>query len=172
MSLQQEMPVLESADGEPAGESLITIQAEQVAERNNPNIRMAADYNTALTPYSGGKKVINYVEDMSYRYPGDSMTWRFTAEQEGCYHLALRLRQAELANFIVFRTVLIDGCIPGPDFETVGFAYAQNFENQIIMDAKGRPASVYLSAGEHTLSLITSVDPFSYLYTQISRIYQ
>ena len=159
MSLQQEMPVLESADGEPAGESLITIQAERVAERNNPNIRMAADYNTALTPYSGGKKVINYVEDMSYRYPGDSMTWRFTAEQEGCYHLALRLRQAELANFIVFRTVLIDGCIPGPEFETVGFAYAQNFENQIIVDAKGRPASVYLSAGEHTLSLITSVDP-------------
>lgn len=159
VSLQQEIPVLEGVGGKPEGDSLITIQAEQVAWRNNPNIRMAADYNTALTPYSGGKKVINYVEDISYRYPGDTMTWRFSAEKEGYYHLALRLRQAELANFIVFRTILIDGSIPGPEFDTVGFAYAQDFENQIIVDADGRPASVYLTAGEHTLTMITSVDP-------------
>lgn len=159
MSIQPGITVLEKAVGEPEGKELIAIRAEQVAERNNPNVRMAADYNTALTPYSGGKKVINYVEDISYRYPGDTMTWHFTVGKEGYYNLALRLRQAELANFTVFRTVLIDGCIPGPEFDTVGFAYTQNFENQIIEDDDGRPASVYLTEGEHTLTLVTSVDP-------------
>ena len=159
MTLEGEIPVLEAAQAAPRGDALITLQAEQVPVRNNPNIRPLADYDMHLTPYSSDKKVINHIEDTSYKYPGDVLTYTFTVEQAGSYALALRLRQSELANFPVYRTVLVDGVIPGPAFENAEFGYALQFENQTVLDADGKPACIDLTAGEHTLTLLTSVDP-------------
>lgn len=159
LTLEGEIPTADAADGTLSGSRLITIQAEQVQSRNNPNIRPAADYDTRLTPYSSGKKVINYIEDISYKYAGDTLTYTFTVENEGWYAMALRLRQAELANFPVYRTVLLDGVIPGAAFDTAKFAYCLNFENQTIMGENGEPALMYLTAGEHTLTLLTTLDP-------------
>ncbi len=159
LTLEGELPVADAADGELTGSHIITLQAEQVQERNNPNIRPAADYDTHLTPYSSGKKVINYIEDISYKYAGDTLTYTFTVEHEGWYAMALRLRQAELANFPVYRTILVDGVIPGAAFDTAEFRYSLNFANQTITDANGDPALMYLSKGEHTLTLLTTLDP-------------
>lgn len=159
MVLEGEIPVLDAAQGRRNGKHLITLQAEQVPVRNNPNIRPLADYDMRLTPYSSGKKVINHIEDTSYKYPGDVLTYTFTVEQAGNYALALRLRQSELANFPVYRTVLVDGMIPGPAFENAEFSYTLQFENQTVLGANGQPALMYLAEGEHTLTLLTSVDP-------------
>ena len=159
LTLEGAIPVLEAAEGELSGERLITLQAEQVPVRNNPNIRPLADYDMRLSPYSSGKKVINHIEDISYKYPGDVLTYTFAVEEAGNYAVALRLRQSELANFPVYRTVLIDGVIPGPAFDTARFAYGLSFDNQSILDENGDPALVYLTEGEHTLTLLTTVDP-------------
>ena len=159
VALEGEIPVLEAAQGVPQGKNLITLQAEQVPVRNNPNIRPLADYDMHLTPYSSDKKVINHIEDTSYKYPGDALTYTFTVEKAGHYAMALRLRQSELANFPVYRTVLVDGVIPGPAFENAEFGYTLQFENQTILDETGKPACMYLTEGEHTLTLLTSVDP-------------
>ena len=159
LTLAGEIPTTTVENGTFTGSCLITLQAEQAQERNNPNIRPAADYDTALTPYSSGKKVINYIEDISYKYAGDTLTYRFTVEEPGWYAMALRLRQAELANFPVYRTILLDGEIPGPAFDTAEFTYCLKFQNQTITDENGDPAMLYLSAGEHTLTLLTTLDP-------------
>lgn len=159
MTLAGEIPVREAAQGTLMGDALITLQAEQVPVRNNPNIRPLADYDMRLTPYSSDKKVINCIEDTSYKYPGDMLTYTFNVEEAGYYAVALRLRQSELANFPVYRTVMIDGVIPGPAFENAEFSYTMNFENQSVMDADGNAGLVYLSKGDHTLTLLTSVDP-------------
>ncbi len=159
VTLEGEIPVGERIAGDLDGENLITIQAENVPLRNNPNIRPLADYDMRLTPYSSGKKVINHIEDISYKYPGDTLTWTFTVEEEGNYALALRARQAELANFPVYRTVLVDGVIPAPAFDTAKFGYSLNFTNMSVMDENGEPALMHLTAGEHTLTLVTTVDP-------------
>lgn len=159
LTLEGDIPVASQPAGSMTGSSLITLQAEQVAERNNPNIRPAADYDIRLTPYSSEKKVINYIEDLSYKYAGDTLTYAFHVEQADSYALALRLRQAELANFPVYRTILIDGVIPGEAFDTAEFGYCLNFQNATVMDAQGRPATVYLTEGDHTLTLLTTLDP-------------
>lgn len=159
MTLEGEIPVLQAAQGKPQGEALITLQAEQVPVRNNPNIRPMADYDMRLTPYSSGKKVINHIDDTSYKYPGDMLTYTFTVEEAGYYAMALRLRQSELANFPVYRTVLIDGVIPGPAFENAELGYTLQFRNQTLLDENGSPALLHLTEGEHTLTLLTSVDP-------------
>lgn len=159
LELAAEIPVLETAKGEMTGSHIITLQAEQVPVRNNPNIRPLADYDMHLSPYSNDKKVINHIEDISYKYPGDTLTYTFAVEQEGYYAMALRLRQSELANFPVYRTVLVDDVIPGSAFENAEFKYSLSFENQTITEESGEAALVWLNAGEHTLTLLTSVDP-------------
>ncbi|MBE5786155.1 MAG: extracellular solute-binding protein [Clostridiales bacterium] len=158
-SLAGEIVPGEGRQGQLQKGAAIAIQAEKMPLRNNPNVRAAADYDMALTPYSSDKKVINYVEDISYRYPGDMITYTFTVEEEGDYALGLHMRQADHANFPVFRTFYVDGCIPSPDFDNVQLTYSLGFGNQSVLDGEGKPALVHLTAGEHTLTIQTSLDP-------------
>ena len=157
-------------EGSLTGRRLITIQAENVPARNNPNVRPAADYDLRLTPYSNREKVMNYIEDISYHYALDTLTYGFSVEEEGFYALALRLRQTELANFPVFRTFYVDGKIPSAAFEDAAFSYCLNFENQTVKDENGEPALLYLSAGEHTLTIQTSLDPLRPAVLSLNRI--
>ena len=159
IELAGEIPVGESVTAAPEGSALITLQAECVPERNNPSIRPAASYDTGVTPYSSGKKVINYVEDLSYRFPCDKMIFKFNVEKEGDYGLALRMRQGELANFPVYRTVLVDGVIPEKAFREARFNYALDFENAIVRNDDGKIAYIHLTEGEHTLTLVNVLDP-------------
>lgn len=164
LRLESEIIPQQQAQGQPIGNALISLEAEQVPMRNNPNIRPAADYDMSLSPYSSDKKVINYIQDtsgvnVSYGRAGDILTYTFTVEQEGYYALALRMRQTELANFPVYRTFYIDGVIPSEAFDTAEFDYALNYVNQSVKDGNGGQASVYLTQGEHTLSIQTTVDP-------------
>ena len=170
MSLEGAIPIAQSTQGSLEGKHIITLQAEQVPVRNNPNIRPRADYDLRLSPYSSGKKVINHIEDFSYRYPGDILQWSFQVEYEGWYALALRMRQADLVGFPVYRTILVDGVIPGAAFENAAFSYTQEFENQTVCDEDGAPALVYLTAGEHTLTFLSSVDPVRDALTELNRI--
>ena len=159
IALEGEIPVGEENPASGEGATIIEIQAECVGERNNPSIRPAASYDTGLTPYSSGKKVINYIEDISYKYPGDRLEFKFTVEKEGDYGVALRMRQGELANFPVYRTILIDGMIPEKAYDTYRFDYCLDFENRIVKDENGETAYVHLTPGEHTLTLLTSLSP-------------
>ncbi len=152
------------------GSALISIQAESMPRRNNPNIRSASQYDTALTPYSGTTKVINYIEDMSYRYGGDCLYYDFTIAQEGWYGLALRARQAEKANFPVFRNFYIDGEIPSQSFWNAAFLYDLNFNNQIVKTEAGDTALMYLTAGTHTLCIQTSLNPVRGAIEELNRI--
>lgn len=170
MTLAGEIPVAQAAQGRLEGRHIITLQAEQVPVRSNPNIRPRADYDLRLSPYSSGKKVINHIEDFSYRYPGDILQWNFQVDHEGWYALALRMRQADLVGFPVYRTILVDGVIPGEAFENAAFSYAQEFENQTVRCADGTPALVYLARGEHTLTILSSVDPVRDTLRELSRI--
>ncbi len=163
-------PETDSAGGSLQGSAIVTLQAETVPSRNNPNIRPAADYDIRLTPYSNEEKVINYIEDISYRYAADELTFDFAVEEEGFYALCLRMRQAELANFPVFRTFYVDGVIPSDAFMDAAFSYCLNFENQSVTEDNGELALLYLTAGEHTLTIQTSLEPVRPAVLDLTRV--
>ena len=140
------------------GDALIAVQAEDVNRRNNPNIRPASLHDTQLTPFSSERKIINYIEDWSYRYGGDKLYYDFEVEEAGYYGLALRMRQSNKANFPVLRTIYIDGEIPSKSFFNAAFNYSQHFTNQIVTTQAGETAVFYLAEGAHTLCIQTSLD--------------
>ena len=61
------------------------------------------------------------------------------------------MRQAELANFPVFRTFYIDGSIPSPAFMDAPFSYCLHFENQTVKNENGEAALLHLTKGPHPL---------------------
>jgi len=152
------------------GENIITLQGEQADRRNSANIRVGALYNTQLEPYSSDGKRINYIEDGSWKYAGDKLVYTFQVEQEGYYGLSLRCRQSGKTDFPVWRTALIDGAVPSSAFENFAIDSALNFENYIVRDEQGNPATVYLTAGEHTLTLNVTVTPIWEEINTLNRI--
>ncbi len=155
--MPQEIPHPEVAVLE--GNKIITLQAESVTRRNATNIRVAALYNTALTPYSTDGKRINYIEDTSWKYAGDQLVYSFMVEDAGWYGLSLRCRQTDRSNFPVYRTVMIDGQVPSTDFVDIRIPGMDNFDNYIVSGISGEPAAVYLAAGGHTITLSASITP-------------
>ena len=161
-SLQGEIPVGE-AQKRPTvqGEAqTILLEAERADVRTNANIRAASSSDVRLTPYGEERKLLNYIEDASNAAPGNELRYRFSVEEEGLYSLTLHYRQAGLEDFPVFRTVYLDGAIPSPAFDTAALDYRPDFSYFTFTDAAdGGPALLYLAAGEHTLTLQTTLDP-------------
>ena len=152
------------------GDAVITVQAEQVTQRNATNIRVAALYNTDLTPYSTEGKRINYIEDASWKYAGDQLVYVFEVEEAGYYGLSLRCRQTDKNDFPVYRTAMIDGAVPSTDFVDFRIPGMDDFDNYIVPGADGEPAVVYLSEGTHTLTLSVSIAPLLEEISTLNRI--
>ncbi len=153
LSLCAKPEIAKNSGHVPAGNAIVILEAEQMARRNNPNIRTGASYDSRLTPYSAGKKVQNYIEDSSFRYGGAMMEYDLDAPQDGYYQLMFRYRQADKAGFTVFRNIYMDGVIPNQGYQNVPFGFARQFTRYTLPDA------VYLTKGRHTLSLEVSLDP-------------
>ena len=170
LALTVPQPVPADVQAPLTGNAIITLQAEQVALRNSTNIRVAALYNTALTPYSTNGKRINYIEDASWKYAGDQLVYTFTVAEAGYYGLSLRCRQTDKNDFPVFRTALLDGAAPSAAFVDFRIPAMNDFDNYIVPGAEGEPAAVYLSEGEHTLTLTVSIAPLIAQIDALNRI--
>jgi ABC-type sugar transport system, periplasmic component len=145
--------ILPAEYAEVQGSETLVIEAEQLARRNVPNIRTAAAYNTALTPYSSSLRVQNFIEDASFRYGGALVEYDIEVPRDGYYNLRFYYRQADKDGFTVFRTLYVDGAVPSDACADVPFAFSRTFTQSDL------PAPLYLTAGKHTLGLEVSLDP-------------
>ncbi len=162
--------VPEKTDGQLQGDACITLEAELVDYRSSPNIRPASNQSIDLTPMAGTNHAINHIEEASYDQVGDLLVYEFEAEEEGWYGLALHAMPSTLANFPVYRTILIDGELPSEAFRNARFEYSSAYRYASVRNDDGSPALVYLTKGPHTVSLRSSVDPLRTQLTEMTRI--
>ncbi len=160
----------EKTDGALSGEKCITLEAERVAYRSSPNIRPASGGSIDLTPPAGNTHAINHIEEASYDQVGDLLVFEFEVETEGWYALALHMTQSTLANFPVYRTILIDGELPSEAFRNARFEYSSQYRYCSVKNADGADALVYLTKGMHTVSLRSTIDPLREQLEDMTRI--
>lgn len=170
LSFTEPAEIAEPQSAALSGDVTITLQAEQVNLRNSTNIRVAALYNTDLTPYVTDGKRINYIEDASWKYAGDQLVYTFEVTEAGYYGLSLRCRQTDKNDFPVYRTAMIDGVVPSADFVDFCIPGMDDFDNYIVSRADGEPAVVYLDEGTHTLTLMVSIAPLLKEVNTLNRI--
>lgn len=169
MSLRAPVEVAEYAGQVAEGSSLILIEAENIASRNESSIRGAGEFNAVLTPYDVEVRRINHLDGASFDSAGDTVTYNFTVEETGWYYMDFFYRQSVKADFPVFVDILIDGQLPSQAAKQVPFDYETGFADKIVT-AGDAYQSFYLTAGEHTLSLRINASILTPIYEMIDSV--
>ncbi|MCR5331144.1 MAG: extracellular solute-binding protein, partial [Lachnospiraceae bacterium] len=152
------------------GDALITIEAEDFYLRNDSSIHAIGEYDTAITPTYLKETKLNTIDEASFNEAGQTITYRFNAEKAGYYNIALNYRQSEKNGFPVFVNYRVDGKIPNTEFENFPMRYTTKYTTSTLADSNGDPLSVYLEAGEHTISMTISSDPIRYALEEVDRL--
>lgn len=152
------------------GDALITIEAEDFYERNSSSIHAIGEYDSSLSPLSATKTVLNIVDEDSFNTAGQTITYKFNVEKAGYYYIGMNYRQSEKNDFPVFTNWKIDGEIPNTAFESYQVLANSGFKTKSLTDSEGNKLSVYLEAGEHTISITITVDEIRYALEATDRI--
>lgn len=152
------------------GSNLITIQAEDMTERNASSIRAACEFDIDLDPYEVETKALNTIDNASFTDAGQKITYEFEVQEAGTYYLALNYKQSEKADFPVFVNVEVDGAIPSTAFYNYGLEYGKSYQTSTLTDAEGNNLSLDLSPGRHRISFTISADPIRHVLEGVDRI--
>ncbi len=149
---------------------IITIQAENADIKNSKSLIPKSNNSDAgMTPCDPYTSKINYIGGSSWQAPGSMMTWKFNVETDGYYYLGLRYKQSELINGVSWRKLKIDGKVPFDEAKNIGFGYGTGWEYYTLGKEKS-PYYIWLTKGEHTLSLEVTVGPQSEYVKRLSEV--
>ncbi len=152
------------------GSALITIQGEEYAETNDSSIHAIAEYDTSIDPYATRETILNTLDSDSFNEAGQRVTYRFNVEQAGNYNIAMNYRQSDKTDFPVFVDIAVDGEVPNEAFRSYGMAYTTKYKTSTLKDSNENDLSVYLEAGEHTISYTISMDNICYIMEELDVI--
>ena len=153
-----------------AGDALITIEGEDFTYRNDSSIHAVGEYDNSLSPLSSKQKVLNVVDEDSFNTAGQKVTYSFDVEKSGYYNIAMNYRQSEKNDFPVFLDIRIDDEIPNTAFQSYWLTKSTGFTTKTFTDSDGNALSVYLTEGEHTISMTISADNIRYALEEVDRI--
>ncbi|AIO18873.1 maltose ABC transporter periplasmic protein [Candidatus Izimaplasma bacterium HR1] len=145
----------EYLNDQPAGSSnvsTIELAAERYTYESRQNIRSKFMRDPSLTPYSYKNRVLNVLDQTSYRKSGDGVTYLFTVEETGYYNISLKYMQSENDELDSKRAIYIDGEIPFEELESYAFGFTRSWKTETLSDGES-PYQIYLEAGEHSITL-------------------
>jgi len=163
-----QVPAYEAGDA--PGSNVIVIEAEKIASRSESSIRGAGEFNAQLSPYSNDHRKINFLDGASFDEAGDMVTWSFEVAQAGWYYLGAYYRQSARADFPTYVDVLVDGAIPSTGAQKVAFPYTTSFARMQAKTDDGAPLTLWLEAGEHTLSFRINAECLTPVYMTIDTL--
>ncbi len=169
LSAPETIPEYNGAD-KAEGNALIPIEGEAFYLRNDSAIHAAGDYDTSLFPVYVKETILNTIDEASYSKPGQTITYKFTAEKAGNYYIGLHYIQSGKNGFPVFVNYMVDGKIPNTQFLNYPMAYTTKYKTTTLSDDDGNKLSVYLEPGEHTISMTISADPIRYALESVDEI--
>ena len=132
------------------GEAIV-IEAETAAERSERTIRRAYSADVAATPYDDHAILLNTIGGDRWESGWQSITWRVNVPETEYYRVDLRLLQNTGEGLTVYRRLLVDGETPFREAQALAFAYDKSWQTLSLGDESAYP--LYLTAGEHTLTL-------------------
>jgi len=128
-------------------------QAEDYYQQSNSTLWPVADKTSPLTqPFSYNNVKINYGGGSQWKAPGQWISWKIDAPEDGLYNIGLKYKQGYLDGLFSSRKIYIDGVVPFAELNGVRFDYTSTWENKLLGDENGA-YSIYLSAGEHIITM-------------------
>ncbi|OAA31938.1 ABC transporter substrate-binding protein [Kosmotoga arenicorallina S304] len=107
-----------------------------------------------ITPYEVLKKKINVVDQNTFKYSGQKITWVIDVDKPGFYKVGLRYQQNLNRGVPVFRRIYVNGKVPFSEVSEYPFEYTEYaWKDKIISDESGTPYYFYLKKGINYISL-------------------
>ncbi len=160
---------LSEVSSNPKGSGLFTIAAENYTYESKQNIRAKFERDPSLTPYSYKNRVLNVLDQSSYRKSGDSVTYIFDIAEDGLYNISLKYLQSENKGLATSRLIKIDGEVPFSDLENYSIPYSRKYANETLNN-EGEVYEFYLTAGTHTLELTAINSSVDDVYHQLIQV--
>ncbi len=136
------------------GSKTILIQAETPLEKTSSTLYATYDRTSYLTnPSHPTKQRYNTLGSGTWDQATQAVTWTFTVPADGYYNFAFKARQNTMRGFYSNRRIYIDGVVPNKLMDIVSFPYDPNWYVQNLKDGEGRDMFIYLTAGEHTITM-------------------
>ena len=139
-----------------AVQDYLTVSAVSYVKKNSPHVSNIAVSSPHLKPYDPVKRRICAV---SSGRAGDELFYDIQAPEDGYYAITVHC-QTGVEDFAFFISIKINGEFPFA--EAASYALSPNankWRNQTLSDKDGKPYLVYLTKGEHTLSIKTELSP-------------
>lgn len=138
-----------------AGEDIV-IEAEHPKYTSASNLYAITDnQDVATTPNSSKVSTLNAIGDSNWCHNGQTITWNVSVKNDGLYALNIRARQDYSEGMIAYRSLKIDGETPFKEANALKFVYDFDWQSFTLGTAR-KPMYIYLSKGEHELSLMAT----------------
>jgi len=134
----------------------LTISAVSYVKKNSPHVSNNSFSSPHLRPYDPVRRKICAI---SSGRAGDEVFYNIQAPKDGYYAVTFHC-QTGAEDFAFFISVKINGEFPFA--EAASYALSPNanrWRNQTLSDKDGNPYLVYLTKGDHTLSIKTELSP-------------
>lgn len=139
-------------------ESFIEINSVDYSGKNSTSALMTSVNNPALKPHDSEYKELNVV---SWKSAGVEVEYNLEVEETGLYQIALHYKN-EKEDFQVFESILIDGQVPFKELQNYAFDTTDTaWKNEVLSDKEGVPYEIYLTKGQHTLTIRSEMEPVS-----------
>lgn len=146
--------------GEKAADVLISIEAEKTYSKTSPTLYPTSNKtSTATTPIDPYATRLNTIGGTGWATPMQSITWEFTAPEDGLYKIGLRFRQNFLRGLYTARSVEIDGKSLFDELSDTRFKYSGDWQLKVLGDDE--PFMFNLEKGRHTITLTPTVTELS-----------
>ena len=150
--------------GYKSADASFTFQAEykpNIDYKTDSGVIIDSGSDSTLTPISITSKKFNHIGANSWGTGGQEIQWNFTVEKAGLYQIAPRYKQAYGNGLSSTRQIMIDGAVPFAEFSEYVFTYDEAWHTKPLADKEGNPYLVYLSEGEHTISMRVVMGPLT-----------
>lgn len=149
----------------PAQQINVKVQAENNPTKSDPTIRRESNGDPLMEPAGDGRIRLNAFGDWRWRKGGQKASWAFSVPQDGLYKIGLKFGQWWGDGLPSYRQILIDGKVPFKELELYPFTYSRNWRIETLhkdneQTGKDEPLLVYLTKGEHTLTMTAQVGPY------------
>ncbi len=149
----------------------IVIEAEKAAYKNDYSLSSKSDQGTAdISPSSASNAVINHIGGTTWNSTGSEIVWKVDVPKDGLYKLGIAFKQSYVTDGEVYRWLKIDGKTPFEEAENISFPYSTKWQFKEFADDKNEDYLIYLTEGEHELSLSVTLSDIAEVFGRLGKI--